>query len=154
KGNNNAYCQDNAISWTHWILTPAKRDLLDFTRYMIALRKQYAVLHRRKFFQGRSIRGSGIEDIKWFEPTGAEMSDAAWAAQFVRSLGVRLDGRDGTLSEKAPERSEATTLFIMFNAHHERLQFQLPEEARQQWERLLDTAQKDWDAPQIVRTRV
>ena len=108
------------------------------------------VLHRRKFFQGRAIRGTDIKDISWFEPSGQEMSDAAWDAGFVKCLGVRLAG---DLIGDVDERSEpirGDTLLILLNAHHEELPFQLPPTlAGQHWELVFDTAH-----PQATAGRV
>jgi isoamylase len=152
-GNNNAYCQDTALSWTHWDLNAAQQDLLAFTRYMIGLRAEYANLHRRKFFQGRGIRGEGIDDIKWFEPSGQEMSDLAWSVHFVRCLGVKLNGQEAeALDPRDPARRDP--LFVMFNAHHERIFFVLPEEPGRQWERLVDTSLQVWNAPHVARKRI
>jgi isoamylase len=154
RGNNNAYCQDNAISWTDWNLSPAQKDLLKFTQYMVRLRAQYATLHRRNFFQGRSIRGVDVEDIKWFEPSGQEMNDSAWNVHFVRSLGVQLYGNDTEHAADSGNDGREDTLFIMFNAHHERIYFVLPEKAGHQWERLLDTSLKVADSPHTARKRI
>ena len=154
KGNNNAYCQDSALSWTHWNLNAAQKDLLAFTRYMIGLRAEYANLHRRKFFQGRGIRGEGIDDIKWFEPSGQEMSDYAWNAHFVRCLGVQLNGNDADETVDPRDQTRRDPLFVMFNAHHERIYFVLPDESGNQWERLLDTSLRVWNAPYTARNRV
>ena len=99
------------------------------------------VFQRRKFFQGRKIRGSDVKDISWFEPTGKEMSDEAWNAGFVKCLGVRLAG---DLIGDVDERGEpivGDTLLLLLNAHHEPLPFTLPEtKPEHHWERLLDTA--------------
>ncbi|MEO8050149.1 MAG: glycogen debranching protein GlgX [Acidobacteriota bacterium] len=154
KGNNNAYCQDSALSWTHWNLNPAQKDLLAFTRYMIGLRAEYANLHRRKFFHGRSIRGEGIDDIKWFEPSGQEMSDYAWSVHFVRCLGVQLNGDDADETVDPRDQTRLDPLFIMFNAHHERIYFVMPDEPGQEWERLLDTSLRIWNAPYTARNRI
>ena len=114
---------------------------------MIGLRAEYANLHRRKFFQGRSIRGEGIDDIKWFEPSGQEMSDLAWNVHFVRCLGVQLNGNreEDALDSRDPVRRDS--LFVMFNAHHERIYFVLPEVSGHQWERLVDTSLKIVECP-------
>ncbi len=98
------------------------------------------MLHRRKFFQGRSIRGSDVKDISWFEPGGQEMSDAAWNAGYVKCLGVRLAGDlIGDLDERG-EQITGDTLLILLNAHHEELPFCLPATiSGQQWELLIDT---------------
>ncbi len=91
-GNNNAYCQDNEISWLHWDLTADQKKFREFVRRVIALRMEHPVFKRRKFFQGRALRGSGVKDISFFEPNGEEMADAAWNSAFVKCLGIRLAG--------------------------------------------------------------
>ena len=92
RGNNNAYCQDNEISWVDWTLDAPRSRLLDFARRMIALRRDHPVFRRRHFFQGRSVRGSGEKDIAWLKPDGTEMSDEEWNNDFARCLGVFLGG--------------------------------------------------------------
>jgi len=145
RGNNNAYCQDNDISWVQWDLSDAQRELLEFARYMIHLLKSQPVLQRRRFFQGRSIRGGGIKDITWFEPGGAEMSDAVWNSDHVRHLGVRLVGTEIEETDEHGQPVEGDTLFLMFSAHPEPIRFALPgHEPGQRWERLLDTSQAGW----------
>ncbi|MCC6393879.1 MAG: glycogen debranching protein GlgX [Bryobacterales bacterium] len=150
KGNNNGYCQDNEMSWTHWDLTPAQQDLEEFVGYMIRLRLNQAVLQRRKFFMGRAIRGAGVKDIHWFEPSGKEMGDSAWDAHFARCLGVRLNGVAGDGSSDL-EGGNRDGLFLMFNAHHDRVRFVLPEDGEKRWVRVLDTSQKLWRARFVVR---
>lgn len=144
-GNNNAYCQDNAISWVHWDLTPTQKDLLEFSRFMIRLRKSQLVLRKRKFFQGRSIRGADVKDIAWYEPNGCEMSDSAWDTPFVRCLGVYLNGTAVEETDINGHTIEADSLFLMFNAHHEPIRFTLPrQKAWEKWERLVDTSEQSW----------
>src|SRR6478672_10649779 len=92
QGNNNAYCQDSDLSWTAWDLAPDDPEVLEFTRRLVNFRRAQPVLTRRKYFQGRSIRGEGVKDIYWVDPTGHEMTDEAWNAPFVRSLGVLAVG--------------------------------------------------------------
>ena len=84
-GNNNAYCQDNGISWYDWTMTPEKERLLAFFVRMIRLRRQHPIFHRRNFFHGRAIRGSAVKDIVWLNPDGAEMNDAEWREAHARS---------------------------------------------------------------------
>ncbi len=140
-GNNNSYCQDNDISWFHWDLTPAQQSFLDFTRRVIALRRNHPVLHRRKFFQGRAIRGAEIKDISWFAPNGQEMTDDAWGAPFVKSLGVRLAGDSIDEVTERGERVTGDTLLLLLNADEHALGFTLPEHNEgQYWEELVDTA--------------
>ncbi|MFN3925714.1 MAG: glycogen debranching enzyme, partial [Pseudarthrobacter sp.] len=105
-GNNNAYCQDNPIAWMNWNLTEAQTEFLAFTQRCIKLRKDHPVLRRRRFFQERQIRGAQVKDISWFEPSGAEMTNKAWGAHFVRALGVRLAG---DMMDEVDHRGEQVT---------------------------------------------
>jgi glycogen operon protein len=139
-GNNNAYCQDNPISWLDWNLTPEKRALFDFTRRMIRLWRDNPVLQRRKFFQGRPIRGGDVKDISWYEPSGKEMSDDAWSRDFVRCLGVALAGDAMDDVDERGERVVGDTLLILLNAHYENIDFRLPRlSVGRFWELLIDT---------------
>jgi glycogen operon protein len=141
QGNNNAYCQDNEVSWLRWDLDDSAQDFFDFVREAIRVWHEQPVLHRRKFLQGRSIRGSGVKDIAWLEPSGAEMSDAAWDAPFVRSLGVRLSGSEMDEVDERGNRVLGDTLLFLLNAHHETIPFTLPEvRPSNVWIRAYDTA--------------
>ena len=141
QGNNNAYCQDNEISWINWTLTTEQRRLLEFTRRLVALRLSQPALRRRKYFQGRSIRGDSVKDVAWLDPDGREMNDEAWNAPFVRSLGMLLSGH---AIEEVNERGEpivGDSLLVLISAHTEHVPFTLPGlEHDQKWLRLVDTA--------------
>jgi len=129
RGNNNAYCQDNEISWVDWDLTPESERLLEFVQRLIRLRCEHPVFRRRHFFQGRPIHGSGIKDIVWLKPEGGEMTDAEWRREFARSLGVILSG-EGLAEIDAHGRPVTDGNFLMlFNAHHEDIAFALPNHA-------------------------
>ena len=143
QGNNNAYCQDNPISWVDWNLSEERKALLEFTKRLIQLWREQPVLRRRKFFHGRAIRGSEVKDLAWLDPSGREMTDEGWARSSVRCLGVRLDGRAiDELDEQGPVVGD--TLVILLNAHPEPVSFVLPKEPpRDAWERILDTADPD-----------
>jgi glycogen operon protein len=139
-GNNNAYCQDNEISWTDWNLTDDQRAFLAFVQRLVALRHEQPVFRRRRFFRGRRIRGADVKDIAWFSPDGQEMNDEAWNAEFVRALGVRLAG--DAIDERDAEGTRVTgdTMLLLINAHHEPLSFHLPAHREDvSWQRLLDT---------------
>ncbi|MCC6737479.1 MAG: glycogen debranching enzyme GlgX, partial [Planctomycetia bacterium] len=138
RGNNNAYCQDNPISWMGWELNREGREFLEFVKKCIGIWRSQPVLKRRTFLQGRPIRGSDVKDIAWLGPTGAEMSDEDWSAPFVRCLGLRLAGDAIDEMDADGNRISGDTLLILFNAHHAAIQFTLPSDAS--WERLLDTA--------------
>jgi isoamylase len=141
QGNNNAYCQDNEISWIDWNLSDDRTELLAFTKALIAFRLSQPVLRRRRYFQGRSIRGGGVKDVAWLAPDGREMTDETWEADSIHSLGMLLSGNG---MEELNERGEPLTgdsLLVLFNAHDDRIGFTLPElEGGHRWERVFDTA--------------
>jgi glycogen operon protein len=139
-GNNNAYCQDNELTWLDWGLNEEQKEHLEFVKRLTKLWHEHPVLHRRKFFQGRALRGTDVKDLSWFEPGGEEMSDDAWNAGYVKCLGVRLAGDlIGDVDERG-EPIKGDTLLILLNAHHEDLPFTLPAApAKHQWDLLLDT---------------
>jgi glycogen operon protein len=124
RGNNNAYCQDNEVSWLDW--DRVDQDLLAFTRRLIWFRRGHPVFQRRRWFQGRPLHGSGVSDIGWFRPDGIEMSEEEWAAGFSKSIGVFLNGRAIPSRGARGERIADDSFYIIFNAHHEPLTFTLP----------------------------
>lgn len=138
-GNNNAYCQDNEISWYDW--ASLDEELLAFTKKVIALRKSHPSLHRRKFFSGRTIRGEDVRDIVWLRFDGAEMSDEDWNNPQTQSMGIFLDGNG---LDDVDERGEPLLddhLLLLLNASHVDLPFRLPDLAGcETWELELDTA--------------
>ena len=140
RGNNNAYCQDNEISWIDWKLDRPRRELREFTRHLIRLVRAHPALRRRHFFQGRRIRGSEVKDVVWFRPDGKEMTDEDWNNSENRCFGLRLAG-DGM--EEVDERGNPIvddTLLILLNSHHETIPFILPAHRRKvRWEVALDT---------------
>ena len=117
KGNNNAYCQDNEISWLDWNLTPENESLLKFVRRLIVLFHEQPVFHRRRFFHGQAIQGAEAPEIAWFDPTGEEMSNEAWTMSFVRCLGVQLFGGEIDVDEHG-EAIVGDTMLLLFNADH------------------------------------
>jgi glycogen operon protein len=140
RGNNNAYCQDNEISWVDWNLDQRRRDLLAFTRYLITLFHRHPVLHRRQFFFGRQIRGSEVKDLTWFRPDGKEMSEDEWNNPETRCVGLRLSGDAIDEVDGRGRPIVDDTLLILLNAHHQTLRFVLPAHRRGvRWETLLDT---------------
>jgi glycogen operon protein len=137
-GNNNAYCQDNPVSWYDW--ASADQSLLQFTRSLLRLRQRHPVFCRRRWFQGRPIHGSGVSDIGWFTPGGVEMSDDDWQAGFAKSLGVFLNGDAIPTPNERGEKIVDQSFYVMFNAHHQALTFTLPEEKwGNRWTELLNT---------------
>ena len=139
-GNNNAYCQDNNISWLNWNLNEQQEELLAFVQKLIHFRHQQPVLHRRKFLQGRAIRGSEIKDVSWLSPSGEEMTDEAWHSG-DQCLGLRYAGDVIDEVDENGERIIGDTLLILLNASHEEVPFTLPKHSpRQLWEVVIDTA--------------
>jgi isoamylase len=126
QGNNNAYCQDNELSWYDWNLDAPKRALLDFTCELVAFRRQHPNLRRHKFFQGRPIRGSEVKDIVWLRPDGGEMTDEEWSAGLQRTLGMRLNGDALEVQDARGRQIKDDTLLLLLNAHHEPVPFTLP----------------------------
>jgi isoamylase len=147
QGNNNAYCQDNEISWFDWNLNEQQRNLFEFTRGLIAFRKQHPVLRRRRFFEGLFLPGADIKDLTWFKLNGTEIVDEQWADPEARSMAMRLAGE--AIDEREPEggRISDDTLLVLLNTYYKALEFTLPEAGGSdecQWELLLNT---DQDGP-------
>jgi glycogen operon protein len=150
-GNNNAYCQDNPISWLNWdVDSDARRKkFLHFVQRCTTIFREQPVLQRRKFLIGRPIRGSDIKDVSFFAPSGNEMTDAEWNAPFVKCMGMRLAG---DVMNEVDERGEpivGDTLLLLLNHYWEEMPFALPETKEGQvWETMIDT--RDDDAPQRI----
>src|SRR5579884_872967 len=142
-GNNNAYCQDNEITWYDWNLDAAKLRLLEFTRRLIDLRKQHPNLHRSKFYQDRSIRHSETKDIMWLRPDGQEMADDEWGQGWVRCLGLMLNGETLGQVDENGEPVVDESYLILLNCHHEPIDFYLPAAPHDgEWEVLINTNQE------------
>ena len=138
RGNNNAYCQDNEVSWLDW--EHADGDLVDFTRRVIGLRLQHPSLHRQKFFVGAVGRGQRRKDLVWLRPDGREMSERDWRNGALRSLGMLLNGE--LIADRSPrgERVRDSHLLLLVHSGHERVGWMMPSEWGPSWEILLDTS--------------
>ncbi|MCB1821078.1 MAG: glycogen debranching enzyme, partial [Candidatus Competibacteraceae bacterium] len=140
-GNNNAYCQDNELSWVNWDLPEENAELLEFVRELMAFRYDHPVLRRRKWFQGRSIHGSGVHDIVWFNPDGGEMTEEQWHDGLTMAIGIFLNGEEIATPDRRGERIIDDSFILLFNAHHEPIEFTLPENlAPGEWRTVMDTA--------------
>ena len=139
-GNNNAYCQDNEISWFNWERDEKQNQSLEFTRRLIQFRKDHPVFHRSKFLKGRRIPGSEIRDVMWFNPGGNLMSEEEWASPFVRCLGMLLSGDTSDLVTFEGEPVRDDTFLLLINAHYEPIPFVLPGQENLEWQLILDTA--------------
>ncbi|MFN2476712.1 MAG: glycogen debranching protein GlgX [Chthoniobacterales bacterium] len=142
-GNNNAYCQDNEISWLTWDRTEEQNEQLEFTKKLIQLRREHPVFRRPKFFQGRRIRGSEIKDVMWFNPGGNEMSDEEWSSPFVRCLAMLLSGDTIDVLSFEGEPIRDKTFLLLINAHHEMISFVLPGQQNLEWRIVMDTVESE-----------
>jgi glycogen operon protein len=151
KGNNNAYCQDNELTWLNWDLNEEQRSLLKFVQKCIAIVKEEPVLQRRRFFHGHAIHGGEAADIAWLETSGAEMSEEDWSTSFVRSFGVELFGQEVDVDEHG-EQIDGDTLLLLFNADHAtKIDFSLPAlEEGQRWQLVLDTANHQDESQRLI----
>jgi isoamylase len=151
RGNNNAYCQDNEISWVDW--TAVDRPLLEFTRWIIAFRRDHPIFRRRRFFQGRPIRGT--LDIGWFKPDGKSMTDDDWDVGYARSLGMFLNGSGIPGHDERGTPVTDDSFILLFNAHGEGVRWMIPAEYRGTWRLVLDTRRrKPEDGPKDVLGRI
>jgi isoamylase len=139
-GNNNAYCQDNDISWVDWSLAERNLAQVRFVRTLIALRRRYPILRRNRFLSTAVNEAIGVKEVAWVSATGAEMGDADWN-NGSRCFGMLLDGRAQVTGIK--QRGQDATLLLIVNSHHEPVEFTLPgagdDLAESRWTPLLDT---------------
>ncbi len=143
-GNNNAYCQDNELSWVDWNLDDRRRRLLDFTRRLIALRHHQPTLQRRNFFLGSTLEDSRFFDLVWFRPDGREMTPEDWQAPNTRCLGWFLGGDAIATREPSGQKVTGDTLLVFMNAGPSAVTLTLPEKRwGEAWETLLETARDD-----------
>jgi isoamylase len=139
RGNNNAYCQDNEISWHDWDHVDER--LLDFAGKLIALRRDHPVLRRRRWFQGRPIRGT--VDLGWCKPDGTEMGDEDWDSRLVNSVGVFLNGEAITDRDRRGQQVTDDSFLVLFNAHTGPVDWSLPGQWGKRWEAVFDTSTGD-----------
>ena len=138
-GNNNAYCQDNEISWFDWEAQDGA--LTAFTARLISLRKTHPVFRRRRFFQGRPIHGDDSIDVAWFRPDGTEMTEEDWQEGFAKSIIVFLNGDAIDTPDSRGEPIVGESFLVMFNGHHEALAFTMPGPTfGERWISTVDTA--------------
>jgi len=141
-GNNNAYCQDNEISWLDW--SNVDQSLLHFTKELIKLRLNHPSLRRRKWFKGKEVGDDGVKDVAWFTPDGNPMKGHNWEKDFARSIGIYFHGEG--IQSKGPMGEDIydNHFFIIFNAHFEPLEYKLPrEDYGKTWRKIIDTANNE-----------
>jgi glycogen operon protein len=140
RGNNNAYCQDNELTWHEWDLSPSRTRLLEFVARLIHLRLSHPNLHRSKFFQNRVIRNSVVRDIAWYNPNGEEMPEEAWTSEWTRAMAIMLNGRTLQQSDADGNPLIDDSFLIIVNASHEGVEFALPEVPNgAPWQQIIDT---------------
>ena len=140
KGNNNAYCQDNEISWLNWKRSEHDRRLFEFTSRLTRLRLKHPIFHQPTFFKGRDLRGTGIKDITWFNADGTEMNDEGWGADFAKVIGLMLCGDSLGLTTFQEEPITDDTFLLYFNAHHGDVTVTMPSAEGVRWRLLINTA--------------
>jgi isoamylase len=151
KGNNNAYCQDNELSWVDW--AEIDGSLLEFTRWIIAFRRDHPVFRRRRFFQGRPIRGT--LDIGWFKPDGQSMTDEDWDVGYARSLGMFLNGSGIPGHDEHGRPVTDDSFILLFNAHGGSVRWTIPAEYAGTWRLILDTRRSQAEGgPKDVAGRI
>jgi glycogen operon protein len=141
RGNNNAYCQDNELSWYDWELDDERRDLLAFARRAFGLRSEHPVFRRRRWLTGTELLGSGARDVVWLTPAATELTAADWRNPHTRALDVFLNGDE--ITGRAPDgtRVRDARFLVLANAWWESLDFTVPgEPLGARWRRVLDTA--------------
>ncbi len=147
QGNNNAYCQDNNISWVNWELAPEDVEFLEYVRWLISLRVRHPVFRKRRFFRGGRIKGAGVKDITWLTPQGTEMSDEEWNQSFARTLGMFLVGEAINEIDEHGRPVVDDDFLILLNAHDETVPFRLPNTRwYKPWEVVVDTSCPDASA--------
>ena len=138
QGNNNAYCQDNEISWVDWDRTEDGQALTAFVQNLITLRRKLPVLRRSRFLSGDLDEATQVADVRWLSPTGDDLTPEQWGDGNMRCFGLVLDGRARTSGIRKPA-SDATVLLVV-NAHHEPVNFALPDiPGEDEWTCLIDT---------------
>lgn len=137
-GNNNAYCQDNELSWVDWGLLETRSSLFRFVQKLVALRHRYPILRRNLFLTGQTADNSDVRDVTWISPSGVPMEEEHWHDTSLRSFGMLLDGRAPSTGRRQPGKD--VTVLVLINGHHEAVQFTLlTSVGASGWSLLVDT---------------
>ncbi len=148
QGNNNAYCQDNDVSWIDWDVPASGQALIRFVQKLTTLRHHYPVLRRDRFLTGLFDEGLGIKDVTWINASGAELRDGDWSDGNMRCFGMLKDGRAQPTG--IGRRGEDATMLIVLNAHHDQVNFTLPAHpGGSRWSALVDTNAPDREAAEL-----
>jgi isoamylase len=151
RGNNNGYCQDNELTWYDWKLDDSRVRSMEFTRKLVHLRRSHPNLHRRKFFQDRTIRNSVVRDIAWYGADGNEMPEGAWNAEWTRSMALMLNGKTLQAADDEGNPLLDDSFLIVVNAFHEGVEFTLPPQPNgSPWRLVMNTENVDDPFEQVV----
>ena len=126
QGNNNAYCQDNPLGWVDWERARERIAQLDFARSLIAFRQAHVLFRRSRFFEGRDFSLDQIKDITWLRPDGKEMTEVDWQTDYIRALGLLLDGKDLREVDERGRPLTDSVFLMLLSAHQAPLYFLLP----------------------------
>jgi len=140
-GNNNVYCQDNELSWIDWENARENEVLTEFTARLAALRAEHPIFRRKRFFQGRPIHGSSVDDVAWLRPDGQNMTDDDWANDHLRAIAIYLSGHGIPDRNELGERVVDDSFLLLINSSHQSSTFTLPARSfGPTWELVIDTA--------------
>jgi isoamylase len=140
-GNNNVYCQDNELSWIDWENARENEVLTEFTARLAALRAEHPIFRRKRFFQGRPIHGSSVDDVAWLRPDGQNMTDDDWANAHLRAIAIYLSGHGIPDRNELGERVVDDSFLLLINSSHQSSTFTLPARSfGPTWELVIDTA--------------
>jgi isoamylase len=139
RGNNNAYCQDNEISWINW--QNQDKEFLAYCQKLIHFYRRHPAFSRKRWFKGQPIKGIGVEDIAWFQPNGTEMTEENWSHDFAKSFAMFLNGKALRTMDENGNPIHDDNFYLIFNAHYDGLDFRLPvERYGGGWMKVIDTS--------------
>jgi glycogen operon protein len=151
RGNNNAYCQDNVISWLDWEIGPAEEELLEFTREVLAITRKNPVFRRRRFFSGGPVGDGAAKDVSWVRPGGGEMTLEDWSDPKTQWLGMLIHGEASDDVDERGRPNRGQTLLLLLNASNRAQHYALPKlDERGHWQEAANTAQSAGRAPRRV----
>ncbi len=153
-GNNNAYCQDNDMAWMDWDWDDRQKKLYEFTRRIISIRNSHPITHRRRYFKNRQIHGEGIQDIRWLNTDGMDMSQEEWDTSFIRCMGMLLNGKLMSEMDENGSELQKDVLLILVNSYWEEpISFTLPyEDLSPEWEVLVDSDLEEYpESPELIQ---
>src|SRR5262245_9619262 len=146
-GNNNAYCHDSEINWIDWSETPERAAFTEFVRKLIALRRSHRTFRRRDFYHGRPLGSRAVKDVVWVKPDGGEITEQEWNHEHARALGLFLAGGELAEVDRFGEAARDDDFLLLFNAHHEPVEFRIPLFDGGRWHALVDTSSSAGDGP-------